>query len=152
MLELDGDSLLVLFPTTKLPDGPKLTGVPEIVTPGPPAEMVVPPIEKAVGFGVKTCPPTVKGVADAPEDNTVVLLPITRDPDGPKLTGVPEIVTPGPPADNVVPAIEKAVGFGVKTCPPAVSILGAAVVKTPIAEPGTFIAGWPGAKVCPPMT
>ena len=36
---------------TKLPDDPKLTGFPAIVTPGPPAEIVVPAIGNAVGFG-----------------------------------------------------------------------------------------------------
>ncbi len=47
-------------------------------------------------------------------DSTVVLVPMTKLPEGPKLTSVPESVAPGPPADIVVPAIEKAVGFGVK--------------------------------------
>lgn len=94
---------------TKLPDGPKLTGVPAIVTPGPPSEIVVCAIGNAVGFGVKTWFPTVKAVGDS----SVILVPIIRLPDCPKLTVVPEIVIPGPPAEIVVPATEKAVGFAV---------------------------------------
>ena len=34
-------------------------GVPEIVTPGPPAVMVVPAMEKAVGLGVNVWPAMV---------------------------------------------------------------------------------------------
>lgn len=44
----------MLVPMTSLPEGPKLTNVPEIVTPGPPAERVVPATENADGFGVNT--------------------------------------------------------------------------------------------------
>ena len=41
-------------------------------------------------------------------------LPIAKAPDGPRLTMVPLIVTAGPFAEMVVPAIEKVEGFGVK--------------------------------------
>ena len=65
------DNLMVLFPMSKIPSASKRTGVPEIVTPGPPAEMVVPSIEKAVGFAVKTCPATVNTVAAAEVEDDV---------------------------------------------------------------------------------
>lgn len=50
----------VLEPMTNTPDGPRLIGVPEIVTPFPPGNIVVPAIEKAVGLAVKVWPPTAK--------------------------------------------------------------------------------------------
>ena len=59
-------NVMVLLPTSKRPDACKATGIPEIVTPGPPAEMVVPSMENAVGFAVKTCPATVNTDAEAP--------------------------------------------------------------------------------------
>ena len=73
----------MLLPTSKRPDAPKLIGVPEIVKPGPPAEMAVPSIENAVGFAVKTCPATVKiegGGAGTSKD------PGTTIPDEPGVT------------------------------------------------------------------
>lgn len=66
MVELAEDSVMVLLPMSKMPDACKLIGVPEIVTPGPPTEMVVPSIEKAVEFAVKTCPATVYTDKEAP--------------------------------------------------------------------------------------
>lgn len=110
-----GDSFVILVPITKLPDFSKLTGVPEIVTPGPPAEIFVPATKKAVGLAVKVWPPTVKTDGEASLDSILVLVPMTKFPEGPKLTNVPEIVTPGPPADSVVPAIANAAVLGVKT-------------------------------------
>ena len=50
----------------------------------------------------------------APAAKGMVLVPMTKDPDGPSETGVPDIVTPGPPAERVVPATTKAVGLAVK--------------------------------------
>ena len=44
----------------------------------------------------------------------MVLLPISSAPFEPRLTMVPLIVTAGPSAEIVVPAIEKAEGFGLK--------------------------------------
>ena len=82
----------MLLPTSKTPDASKLIGVPEIVTPGPPAEMVVPSIENALGFAVKTCPATVKpdsagagpskdpGTTIPDEPGVTVWLPITYAP------------------------------------------------------------------------
>ena len=58
---------MVLPPISKIPEGPNLIGVPSTVIPGPPAEMVVPPIAKAVGLGVKTFPPTVSAVGEGPK-------------------------------------------------------------------------------------
>ena len=44
----------------------------------------------------------------------MVVLPISNPPCRPRLTIVPPIVTAGPSAKMVVPAMEKAEGFGVK--------------------------------------
>lgn len=44
----------------------------------------------------------------------IVILPIATAPDWSRLRLVPLIVTAGPPAEMVVPATEKAEGFGVK--------------------------------------
>lgn len=58
--------------------------------------------------------------------NQKVLLPTTKSaPEGCKLIDVPSIVTPGPPAHIVVPAIKKLVGLGVTTRFPIVMALGA---------------------------
>lgn len=55
--------------------------MPSTVTAGPPAEMVVPAMEKADGFGVKVWPATANtGVADGIVRVTV-LLPMTKPPD-----------------------------------------------------------------------
>ena len=42
----------VVLPITRAPERPRLRAVPSIVTAGPPAEIDVPAIEKAVGPGV----------------------------------------------------------------------------------------------------
>ena len=52
-------------------------------------------------------------VEEVGDERSIVLPPISNNPPVPKLIGLPEIVIPGPPAVRVVPAIEKAVGFGV---------------------------------------
>ena len=139
-----GYSFVTLVPIIKLPEGPKLTGVPEIVTPRPPADTVVPAIENAIGLGVKTWPPTVKIGGEAPLGRIVVLVPMTRLPEGLKLTDVPNIVAPGPPAERVVPAIENAIRCGVKIWSPAVDDGcegSGGNVRIPIADPGKFIPG-----------
>ena len=51
----------MLDPTIKMPEGSRPMTVPAIVTAEPPAEMVVPAIGKAVGFGVNFWPATVNG-------------------------------------------------------------------------------------------
>ena len=53
LVDVVAESVTVLLPTSNTPDASKLIGVPKTVTPGPPAEMVVPSIENAVGFAVK---------------------------------------------------------------------------------------------------
>lgn len=115
---------IVLLPTTNpTPEASKLITVPFTVTPGPPAEIPIPAIENPVGFGVKTWLPIVTafGVTDC-EGNVIVLLPSTNPaPEGCSVISVPAMVTPGPPAEMVVPAIENAVGFGVKTSFPTVT-------------------------------
>ena len=58
----------------------------------------------------------------------MLLVPITNTPPDSKLTGVPEIVTPGPPADIVVLSIENAVGFAVKTWPSTVRISAGIII------------------------
>lgn len=49
----------MLEPITKVPDGLRRTIVPSIVAAGPSAEIVVPAIENAVGFGVNVWSATV---------------------------------------------------------------------------------------------
>ena len=69
----------VLAPMIKLPPGSKLMDVPEIVNPRPPAKMVVPSIDNAIGFAVNTCPSTVMisaGVIVA-VPNALVFVPMT---------------------------------------------------------------------------
>ena len=80
LVDLAGDNVVVLLPMSKTPDACKLIGVPDIVTPGPPAEMVVPSIEKSVGFAVKTCPATVNTDNEGPGVNKD---PGTTMPDAP---------------------------------------------------------------------
>ena len=118
----------VLLPMTKLPEACKSTDVPAIMTPGPPAVIVVPSIEIAVGLGVKTSLPTVNTVGKARLVGITakVLLPMTKLPEACKSTDVPAIMTPGPPAVIVVPSIEIAVGLGVKTSLPTVNTVGKA--------------------------
>ena len=96
---------------TNFPPGSRSIEVPLIFSPGPPAVRVVPSIEKAVGLGVKVWPAMVY------TDRGIVLLPITSSPSGWRRMGIPEMVTPGPPAVMVVPSMEKAVGLGAKVWP-----------------------------------
>ena len=97
------------MPMTNIPPGSKLTGVPEIVTPGPPADIVVPSMENAVGFAVKTCPSTVRmsaGVIIAVANDSV-LVPITTLLPLPLYEiGVPETVMT-PPGVSVCPSMMK---------------------------------------------
>lgn len=59
LARLDTGRGIVVFPITNSPSCCNRTGVPEIVTPGPPAVMVVSLIEKAVGLGVNVWPAMV---------------------------------------------------------------------------------------------
>ena len=121
--ELADVKVMELLPMSRTPEGFKLTRVPLIVTSGPPAEIVVQSIEKAVGLGVETSPPTVYTLLG---DGRMVLLPVFRVPEVPNLTTVPSMATPGPPADMVVPSIEKDFGLGLKTSFPTVNTVGEA--------------------------
>ena len=114
---LPDGSKIMLVPISRIPEAPKLTTVPSIVTPEPPAEIVVPSIEKAVGLGVNVSPPMVYTLFG---DSKILLLPISRIPEVSRLTQVPPMLTPGPPAEMVVPSIENAVGLGVNNWPPTV--------------------------------
>ena len=154
-------SVMLLLPMSKIPLVSSRTGVPEIVTPGPPAERVVPSIENAVGLAVKTWPPTVNTAAPGPrvgvaEGSVMLRLPMSKTASASSLTGVPDNVIPGPPAEMVVPSIENAVGFAVKTCPPTVKIAASAVEgdgnPAMSRDPGTMTPDPPGVIVCPPIT
>lgn len=118
-------SATVLVPTIR-PEAPRLTGVPDIVTAGPPGDTVTLATANPVGFAVNTWPATVKtgGIRLAvPICTANVLPPITRLEDA-RLTGVPDIVTAGPPSDTDVPAKLKPVGLAVKAWPAAVNTEG----------------------------
>ena len=104
---------IVLVPMTR-PEGPSKTGVPEMVMPGPPFTIVVPAMEMAVGLAVKVWPPTVKTGEPDDEGKVNVSVPITRLPEEPRETGVPDMVTGGPPGFIVVPARTNPVGLAVK--------------------------------------
>lgn len=138
----------LLFPFREMLDvpmtrseGERDTGVPEMVTPGPPGDRVVPAMAKPAGRAVNICPPTVKTeeCADEEEEKAILLVPMTT-PDGFSETGVPEMVMPGPPGTSVVPAIGRAVGFAVNVCPPKVKTaravgLGTAMRLVPTMRP-----------------
>ena len=102
------------------PEGSNEMDVLSTVVPGPPADKVVPAIENLVGFAVKVWPPTVKTwlfvvmMAGAGVGRGIVLVPMRSEPEGSNEMDVLSTVMPGPPADNVVPAIENLVGFAVK--------------------------------------
>ena len=111
LARLDAGRENVVFPITSFAPGSRSMDVPLIFSPGPPAVMVVPSMEKAVGLGVNVWPAMVY------MDKGIVLLPITNFPPGCSRMGVPKMVTPGPPAVMVVPSTEKAVGLGVNVWP-----------------------------------
>ena len=97
------------MPMTNIPPGSKLTGVPDIVTPGPPADIVVPSMENALGLAVKTCPSTVSisaGVIIAVANNSVLVPIITSSPLPSYEIGVPETVMT-PPGVSVCPSTTK---------------------------------------------
>ena len=143
---------MVLLPILKRPEGPKLTIVPSTVAPGPPADIVVPSMENAVGLGVKTWAPMVYAVGETSlTGRDIVLPPISKMPEDPNLIGDPSTVIPGPPAEMVVPSIEKAVGLGVKISPPTVSAVGEGPkAAMALAGAATVIAGAPGTNFWSP--
>ena len=92
----------------------------------------------------------------------MVLSPISNNPPVPKLMRVPAMVTPGPPAVRVVPAIEKAVGLGVNVWLAIVRAVGdrfivpLSMVRIPevprlMSVPEMVRAGLPGEKVVSAM-
>ena len=109
----------MLVPTIK-PDGPKVTGVPETVIPGPPDETTVPATEKTAGFDGLFSPSSAGAGGVLLAGIAIVLEPITR-PDGPRETGVFETVMAGAPWERIVPATERAVGLAVKVWLPIVT-------------------------------
>jgi len=105
--------LIVLAPMTT-PDGPKETGVPDIVTAGPPGMTDIPAMLKPFALAVATWPATVKTGKVGDDAISTVLYPTTRAPDGPSDILVPAMVTGSPPGFNELPAIAKPVGLAMK--------------------------------------
>ena len=105
----------------RIPSEASEIGVPEIVTPLPPAVIIWPSIEKAeaAAAAVKVWPATVKteGVGKL---RLTVELPMIATPEGAREMGVPAIVMAGPPGIRVDPATIKAVGLAVMAWPPTV--------------------------------
>ena len=153
-----GKSML-LVPMTNIPPGSKLTGVPEIVTPGPPADIVVPSMENAVGFAVKTCPSTVSisaGVIIAVANDSV-LVPITTSLPLPSYDiGVPEAMMT-PPGVSVCPSMMKSDDASAVYVEPSNVSTGAAVTMAALPRdcvllPMTAIAPPDGKEIGVPET
>jgi len=99
-------------PTESLDPGPgaKSVDLPlNAPTCGDTAPTPVPASALSIGSSVLLFTGTVVEPARA-----ILLVPRMRDPEVSSKTGVPLIVTPGPPADIVVPAIEKPDGLAAK--------------------------------------
>ena len=131
------------MPISSTPFGSRLIGVPDIVTPGPPAVIVVPSMTNAVGLAVNTCPSIVKisaGVIVA-ERIISVLLPTTTNPlaapAGASEIGVPETVIT-PPGVSVCPLIMKSDEASAVYVWPSNVITGASVVMAD-AEPRDWV-------------
>ena len=149
--------LTILVPIFRIPDVSRRTGVPAIVTPGPPAEIVVPAIGNAIQLGVKTWPPTLYAASCKSSSRIAVLLiltrlvPIFRIPELSNWIAVPAIVTPRPPAEIVVPSIENPAGCGLNTWSPIVKVRGRALSAVPVvsprSEPATVVPGLPDLTV-----
>ena len=92
--------------------------VPATVIAGPPAEIEVPAIENAEGFGVKDWPATVyTPVAVGVEKNVgseIVELPIANAPERPRLTLVLSTHCAAAPGEIVAPMSTNPVGAAVK--------------------------------------
>ena len=137
----------MLLPMTRELDGTRLIGVPESVKPGPPTESdVLPCTPKAEGLAVKDWPATVK-IDDGAAAGFVgvrrveVLLPITREPEGARLTGVPDSTKPGPPAESVFPWTLKPEGLAVKDSPPTAKMEEGRVAGFLLAPLAALLAG-----------
>ena len=70
---------------------------------------------------VNVWPPAVVNVLLSGRRRLMIELSMANTPDGPRPTAVPLIVTAGPPADMVVPAMGNAEGFAVKIWSPTVN-------------------------------
>ena len=66
--------LTILVPIFRIPDASRRIGVPAIVTPGPPAEIMVLVMGNAIQLGVKTWPPTLYAVSCKWSSRFAVLL------------------------------------------------------------------------------
>lgn len=94
----------VLDPTCKFPDASKLTSVPPIVIPDPPASTVALPIRTSLASAVMTCPATVRTVVigdwlGAVARAEVVAPPLSGSPDGGSGYAVPLIEMAGTMVD-----------------------------------------------------
>lgn len=115
----------VLPPIMRLEDA-ILTGVPDIITAEPPSDTAVPAKLKPVELAVKAWPAAVntEGIWFDEDARRGMVLPPTKTPEGPRLTGVPEMTAGGPPGDTVIPAMTKPVGWAVKIAPATVNTGG----------------------------
>ena len=109
----------VLLPMANTPEGPRLTIVPSTVTPGSPAEMVVPAIGKAEGFGVISWLATV----NTPLAGRLSLLVLkAKIPDELGVMAVPSIVSTGSSGAMLPASRGKPVGLAVKVWLPITKI------------------------------
>lgn len=133
-----GDRGTTLVPTTR-PDAPKEIGIPEIVIPEPPEDMVVPASDSMEGLdgGLPSTSAGTEGILGL--GIATVLAPITR-PDGPRDTGVFETVIAGAPRERIVPATEKAVGLAVSFWLPIVTTGGGAMASEGECSIGSVLA------------
>ena len=115
---------IVLVPMTRDPPGPTLMGVPLMIVPAPPLLKVIPPIAINPPPSTVKVWPSVVTTVGVEVSRGIVLVPITREPEGLREMSVLPTVIPGPPADNVAPPTENLVGFAVKVSPPTVKIDG----------------------------
>ena len=114
--------LLSVSEPMSMPAGPTLMGVPLMFVPAPPLLKVVPPIAiNPPPFTVNVWPSVVMTVGVG-VSRGIVLVPMTREPEGLSEMSVLLIIIPGPPADKVAPATENLVGFAVKVWPPTVKV------------------------------
>lgn len=116
----------MLEPISRVLEGWRVMMVPFIVAAGPPAEMMVLAMGKAEGLGVKACPATVYTLLGEGSEScgrSIVEFPMASTPEGSRLIIVPSTVIAESPAETTVPAIENAVGFGVKVWPATVKIV-----------------------------
>ena len=105
---------IVLVPIMRAPPGPTLIGVPLMIVPTPPLLKVAPPTAIDPPPLTVNVWPSVVMTVGVGVSRGIVLVSITREPEGLREMSVLLTVIPGPPADNVAPATENLVGFAVK--------------------------------------